>query len=210
MNDVLFVCHANLCRSPMAEYLARAVLTRHGVSVASAGTHAVPGRSMHPYAAGILDGRGLDPTGFRSREVTRDLLTGAGLVLAASRRERAYCVATAPAAIGRTFTLRQFARLAAAAGPVRRGVAGTVGGVGVPPTAGGVGLLPAADAITGIGVLPAAVAAAARARSLLQPAGPEADDLTDPIGGTPADFHRCADEIEAAVLPIVGLIAAAG
>ncbi|MBO4209094.1 low molecular weight phosphatase family protein [Micromonospora echinofusca] len=195
----------------MAEYLARLTLARHGLVVGSAGTHAVPGRSMHPYAAGVLDGRGLDPHGFRSRAVTRDLLAGAGLVLTATRRERAYCASTAPGAIGRTFTLRQFARLATAADPTPPDVPGSAGVVGVPPTAGRVGVLPGTDLpTTGVGRLAAAVAAAVRTRSRLQPAGPEAEDLTDPIGGRPADFRRCAEEIEAAVLPIVALIAATG
>ncbi|MGW3795825.1 arsenate reductase/protein-tyrosine-phosphatase family protein [Micromonospora arida] len=32
---VLFVCHANLCRSPMAEYLARRLLADRPVEVTS-------------------------------------------------------------------------------------------------------------------------------------------------------------------------------
>ncbi|MEU4569260.1 low molecular weight phosphatase family protein [Micromonospora sp. NPDC023956] len=180
--QVLFVCHANLCRSPMAEHLARRTLERWPVAVASAGTEAVTGRPIHPYAAVVTAARGVDTSGFRSRRLSADHLTEATLVLTATRRQRSFCVGLAPATVHRTFTLRQFARLAAAADP--------------PPRA------------TGRPVR-AAVEAAARARSRLQPL-PDADDLVDPIGGTAADFQRCAEEIERSMTPIGVLIAAAG
>ncbi|MEV4495908.1 hypothetical protein AB0J84_09405 [Micromonospora arborensis] len=56
----------------------------------------------------------------------------------------------------------------------------------------------------------AAVAAAAQARGRLQPAAPDEDDLRDPIGGTAADFRRCAEEIERSLRPLAALIGAAG
>ncbi|MEU8191739.1 hypothetical protein AB0C00_31345, partial [Micromonospora carbonacea] len=59
-------------------------------------------------------------------------------------------------------------------------------------------------------VLRAAVRAAALARGLLQPATPDEDDLLDPIGGGPADFRRCAQEIERSLAPVAALIEAAG
>ncbi|MFI6226030.1 low molecular weight phosphatase family protein [Micromonospora echinospora] len=180
--QVLFVCHANLCRSPMAEYLARRALDRWPVTVASAGTDAVPGRPIHPYAAVITAARGIDASGFRSRRLRVEQLTDATLVLTATRRQRTVCVGLAPATLHRTFTLRQFARLAAVADP--------------PPR-------------TADRPVRAAVEAAARARSRLQPM-PDADDLVDPIGGTAADFQRCAEEIERSMAPIGVLIAAAG
>ncbi|SCL27329.1 low molecular weight phosphatase family protein [Micromonospora inyonensis] len=180
--QVLFVCHANLCRSPMAEYIARRALERWPVAVTSAGTNAVEGRPIHPYAAVITAARGIDASGFRSRPLRTDHLTEAALVLTATRRQRAVCVGLAPAAVHRTFTLRQFARLAAAADPPRRAAGRPVR---------------------------AAVEAAVRARSRLQPV-PDTDDLVDPIGGTAADFQRCAEEIERAIAPIGVLIAAAG
>ncbi|WBB80850.1 low molecular weight phosphatase family protein [Micromonospora sp. WMMD882] len=180
--QVLFVCHANLCRSPMAEHIARRLLARWPVAVASAGTAAVPGRPMHPYAAFVTATRGGDPTGFRSRRLDAADLVEATLVLTATRRQRSFCATLAPAVLRRTFTLRQFARLAAAADPPS-------GGDGRP--------------------LRAVVEAAALARARLQPAL-DGDDLADPIGGGPADFTRCAEEIERSVAPIGALIAAAG
>ncbi|MFC4147603.1 low molecular weight phosphatase family protein [Micromonospora mangrovi] len=180
---VLFVCHANMCRSPMAEFIARRLLADHSVPVASAGTNALDGRPMHPYAAEVAAGTGADPTGFRTRELRPEHLTGATLVLTATRRQRSHCTALAPTVLHRTFTVRQFGRLAAAAE--------------APKDHDGA-------------VLRAAVEAAARARGRLQPAPGEADDLRDPIGGSPADFRRCAEEIERSIGALVALIAAAG
>lgn len=121
LGGVLIVCHANLCRSPMAEYVARELLTRQlggeasAVPVASAGTHAVPGYPMHPHAARLTAERGTDPEAFRSRPLHAEQLRTAGLILTATRAQRTTCVSLAPSALHRTFTLRQFARLATAA-----------------------------------------------------------------------------------------------
>ena len=47
MIRVCFVCHANICRSPVAEGLLQSLVNRAGleseIAVESAGTHAVPG-----------------------------------------------------------------------------------------------------------------------------------------------------------------------
>ncbi|MFI7214048.1 arsenate reductase/protein-tyrosine-phosphatase family protein [Micromonospora maritima] len=184
VDGVLFVCHANMCRSPMAEFIARRLLADLPVVVTSAGTDAIDGAAMHPYAVEVAAGTGADVAAFRTRRLRPEHLAGAELVLTATRRQRSACTALAPAALGRTFTLRQFARLAAAA-------------------AG-----PAATATDT--PLRAAVAAAVRARGRMQPAAPDADDLRDPIGGSPADFRRCAEEIERSIRPVRALIATAG
>ncbi|MDM4718821.1 low molecular weight phosphatase family protein [Micromonospora sp. WMMA1363] len=184
VDRVLFVCHANLCRSPMAEYLARRLLADRPIEVASAGTDAVDDLAMHPYAAAVAAGTGVDPAGFRSRRLRREYLLGATLVLTATRRQRSVCTALAPVALHRTFTLRQFGRLAAAAEPAP-------GAVGDDP-------------------LRAAVRAAVRARGQLQPAAPGTDDLRDPIGGRATDFRRCAEEIQRSLRPLAALIGSAG
>jgi protein-tyrosine phosphatase len=109
---ILFVCHANICRSPMAERLARKALGPD-VGVSSAGTHAWHGAAMHPYTEAVLAERGADTREFGSRPVTPAMLAAADLVLTASREQRAACATLLPAALRRTFTLRQFGRLAA-------------------------------------------------------------------------------------------------
>jgi protein-tyrosine phosphatase len=110
--EILFICHANICRSPMAERLARKAFGPE-VGVSSAGTHAWHGAAMHPYTEMVLRERGADVEGFVSRPLTAAMLADAGLVLTASREQRAACVTLLPAAVRRTFTLKQFGRLAA-------------------------------------------------------------------------------------------------
>ena len=77
VDEVLFVCHANMCRSPMAEYIARRLLAAHPVTVASAGTDAVDGTPMHPYAIDLAAGTGADPTGFRAGKLRPEHLAAA-------------------------------------------------------------------------------------------------------------------------------------
>ena len=110
--DVLVVCVGNLCRSPLAERLLRVRLADEPhVRVTSAGTRAVVGAPMDAPAAAELDRLGGDPSGFEARRLTADLVTGADLVLTATRRLRSEVVELAPAALKRTFTLRELAAL---------------------------------------------------------------------------------------------------
>ncbi|ROO60147.1 protein-tyrosine phosphatase [Micromonospora sp. Llam0] len=186
---ILFVCRANICRSPLAERLTRyAVQTRLGADRAdvvaySAGTEALTGQPMHPHTEQVLRERQADPDGFASRQVDAAMLTRADLVLTASRRHRAYCVALAPAALTRTFTVRQFGRLAQAAV-----------------------LPPATSPADAAGRARSLVAAAATARSRVQPVSAEQDDLADPVLRPVEDFRVCASQIDQAVEVLLDVI----
>lgn len=110
---ILTVCTSNICRSPAVEHLLRAAFgTTSGVTVASAGTGALVGEPVHEPMAELLRGVGVDPDGFAARRVTESMLRGADLVLPLTRDHRARVVDIAPAVVRRTFTLREFARLA--------------------------------------------------------------------------------------------------
>jgi sulfate adenylyltransferase len=89
--SVLFVCTANICRSPFLELYARAHLGSAGVSFASAGTHGFVG---HPISEemGVEAAThwGLDVGSFRSRRLTGDLVDEADLVLTAERRHQQF------------------------------------------------------------------------------------------------------------------------
>ncbi|MEH1124646.1 arsenate reductase/protein-tyrosine-phosphatase family protein [Micromonospora sp. CPCC 206061] len=175
---LLFVCHANICRSPMAERLARQALAGYdGITAASAGTHASPDEVMHPLAARVLRECGADPDGFRSRPLAVELVATADIVLAATRQERASCAALAPPAIGRVFTIRQFGRLAAAVAVARTKT-----------------------------TMPELLEEVRAMRGSLQPVRPDEDDLADPVSGTVADFRACAAEIQRSLAPALALI----
>ena len=121
---ILTVCTGNICRSPVAERL-----LQHGlgatVEVRSAGVGAMIGDPIHPGMADHLIGDGIDADGFSAAQVTARDVRDADLVLALTRAHRADLVQLAPAALRRTFTLLQFARIVASpqlppvpAGPV--------------------------------------------------------------------------------------------
>ncbi len=122
---VLFVCTANHCRSPIAEQLlahdaAELFGTSDAWQVSSAGTN-IPGPwPLHEFAATVLSQRLPTVAEHRSIALTPSAITGADLILTASRRHRSITVSTVPAAVGRTFTILQFARLCDQVQPIER------------------------------------------------------------------------------------------
>lgn len=78
---VLFVCPANISRSPYAERRAKEMLGESPIRVASAGIPGYPGRGMDPEMAAQLRLRGGDPEGHVSRSLTGAILEDADLVL---------------------------------------------------------------------------------------------------------------------------------
>jgi protein-tyrosine phosphatase len=117
---ILFVCTGNMCRSPLCERLARGWLTGSGVmsvDVSSAGTHAVAGAPIYADSEVVLRRLGGDPAGFIARQLTPQIAAGADLILTAARPHREFVrdqtAGLCPDAVRRTFTLREFAALAA-------------------------------------------------------------------------------------------------
>src|SRR3712207_507757 len=102
--SVLFVCHANLCRSPMAERLAGLALARRlgiagmpgpgtgGIVLGRAGKHAHDGDPMPGHSVRTLTEYGASTPPFHSRCVDRALMCASDLVLTATREQRAHCV----------------------------------------------------------------------------------------------------------------------
>ena len=87
MYKILMVCHGNICRSPMAEFVLREMLKKRGVEgveVASAATSTEEiGNGVHRGTVRILHSLGIDCSFKRARQMTRadyveyDLLLGA-------------------------------------------------------------------------------------------------------------------------------------
>jgi len=129
-----------------------------------------------------LDAAASDAKGFRARQVTPELVAGADLVLAAAREHRTAVAQLHPAALRRVFTVSDFADL--------------VDGLTV--------VDPDADPLADVDaswVRQVAAAAARRRGSIV--ARQSGVDITDPIGGPPSAFGQMAQEVDAALVPIV-------
>jgi len=104
---VLFVCTANICRSPLAEALLRQRLRRMSlagrVEVRSAGTSAVPARRPDPRVRRLAEEAGVALGRTRSRPLTREMIRRSDLVLVMPgamlpRRTRRIAIPTTQAA----------------------------------------------------------------------------------------------------------------
>ena len=86
---VLFVCTGNLCRSPLAEGILKKKLAErriNSVEVSSAGTHALVGEPAAALAVKVAEDRGVDLSRHVSRQLTKEMLKKADIVLAMERR----------------------------------------------------------------------------------------------------------------------------
>lgn len=111
---ILFVCAANICRSPLSEVLLRRGLGDcPDIRVESAGTHARAGAAICSLVAGHLagDGRADEAQAHRSRPLTAELLEEATLILTADRVVRSNVVRMVPQVRDRVYTLREAAYL---------------------------------------------------------------------------------------------------
>jgi protein-tyrosine phosphatase len=82
--EVLFVCTANICRSPMAEAIFDALVSDAGMryEARSAGVAALVGEPIAPKAVAALEEVGVYPGEHRAKQVIKPMLEGADLVLA--------------------------------------------------------------------------------------------------------------------------------
>jgi sulfate adenylyltransferase len=109
---VLFVCTANICRSPFMEITARHLAgTDAPVVFASAGTHGFREYPMDSVMAGTLTERGLTADTFLSRPLTGALIEDADLVITAEASHRKYILDDHAAAFRKVFTLGQVAEV---------------------------------------------------------------------------------------------------
>ena len=171
MDDVLFVCTGNLCRSPSAALLLREQLRDAGgaeVTVHSAGT---VGADVGPPRPLVEEGRafGIDLAAHVPRTVDPAMIQAADLVVGLTREHVRETVVAVPSSFPRTFTLREITRRGSHTGA--RGAADDLG--------------------AWLGRLHDG-----RLRADLMGDEPD-DDVTDPMGGTLDDYRRMLADVAA-------------
>jgi protein-tyrosine phosphatase len=195
MFTILHVCIGNICRSPMAERLllaaARDVVGDKAdelLLVGSTGTggwHV--GGGMDRSAARQVLARGGSVDGFRARQVAREHIEAADLILTATADQQEYVLALCPEAVDRTYVLGEFGRLLRSVDTGR-----------LPPAG------PHPDVVYNRGVALVAAVSEARGGEIALPD----DDLDDPYGRGDGYFSRVADQIEQAVRPLAAALLA--
>lgn len=75
MKRILFVCHGNICRSPMAEYVMKDMVRRAGLEdrfeISSAATSTEEtGNGVYPPVRRLLENAGISCGGHRARQMT--------------------------------------------------------------------------------------------------------------------------------------------
>jgi protein-tyrosine phosphatase len=134
---------------------------------------------MAPESATALVAIGGDPDRFAARDLDREMLAAADLVLTATRQHRARAVTEQPRAASQTLTVREFARLLGPVTPAQ--INGRVAG---------------GDPVERM----RAIAAAAFANRGLVPVTDAADDdIADPYGRARSAHERAVAEIDAAL-----------
>ncbi len=76
MHKILFVCHGNICRSPMAEFVMKKMVRDAGVEerfeIASAATSTEElGNDIYPPAKRLLHEKGIPCKGHRAHQITK-------------------------------------------------------------------------------------------------------------------------------------------
>jgi protein-tyrosine phosphatase len=111
---ILAVCTGNICRSPMAEGFLRGMLAARGIEgihVASCGVSGLEDSPAMPEGVQAMIENGVDISEHRARRLTVPMIEDADLVLTMATEHRDTIVAQIEGAAGRTFTLKEFARL---------------------------------------------------------------------------------------------------
>ncbi len=113
MKTILFVCTANICRSPMAAALTRRRIAEMGLSdqvdVRSAGVRARTGDEACEGAATVLASRDIPLGEHLSRPMTDKLLQQADIVLVMEEEHRRSLFYLNPKYLGKVFLLTEMA-----------------------------------------------------------------------------------------------------
>jgi protein-tyrosine phosphatase len=109
--SVVFVCHGNIMRSPVAEAMLKQELQKRGEAnlvVISAGLHAVAGRSADPRSVKVAPEFGISVIQHRARPLNQNLVDTSDLVVVMDTVNAAEFLLLYPKSSEKLFFLRQF------------------------------------------------------------------------------------------------------
>ncbi|MBN1306615.1 MAG: hypothetical protein JXA18_01765 [Chitinispirillaceae bacterium] len=121
MTEIVFICNANMCRSPMAEGILKKRCTENGLSrlhIASMGIHAQEGNRAMEFAVAVCREQSIDLEGHRSRPLIPDELKMSHLIFVMEPMQINYIDLFFPQVSDRLFML--------AAWPDRQGKKATI------------------------------------------------------------------------------------
>lgn len=92
MPSVIFICTANICRSPMASELFKQIVAEEGDpedwKIDSAGTWAVEGQPIIDGTRTVLEKRGIPISSHSAKKANHELLTSFALILSMERGQK--------------------------------------------------------------------------------------------------------------------------
>jgi len=111
VTSVVFVCHGNIMRSPVAEAMLKRELQKRGDAnfvVISAGLHAIAGRSADPRSLKIAPEFGISVIQHRAQPLSQDLVDKSDLVVVMDTKNAAEFLLRFPRSREKLFFLRHF------------------------------------------------------------------------------------------------------
>lgn len=113
VRSILFVCHGNIIRSPMAEALLRQCLSevdQHTISITSAGLHAIPDRKADSRALMVAREFGISLENHRTQPITQELVEWADAIFVMDFLSEAKLLARYTEASRKVFMLGAFGK----------------------------------------------------------------------------------------------------
>ena len=111
MKKILFVCSGNTCRSPLAEGIARKILSdriKTPIVVSSAGSSALEGMPASQHAASVAQQHGIDLSSHRSRLLNTRAVREADLIVTMGRKHKKTVGVIDPEALSYTVLMTDF------------------------------------------------------------------------------------------------------
>lgn len=110
---ILTVCTGNICRSPMAEGILRAIFQADPfMTVASAGTHAVAENPATEFAILASQEKGIDIRGHSARPLDRLLISGSDIILCMEPSHVEWVLSIDSAIYEKVYNLADFSEVA--------------------------------------------------------------------------------------------------